>query len=140
MGLFDFFNKFISIDTMLKHATQNPNSAEAWYACGVYYTNSGNFQKAIEYYDKTLQLKRDYVEALINRAGSYGMIGEYSKAIRDYDSAINIDSRCSDAYFNRGISYARAGNEAKALEDIGLSARLGYKQAQDFLRSEGITW
>ena len=66
--------------------------------------------------------------------------GEYNKAIRDYDSAINIDSRCSDAYFNRGISYAKAGNEAKALEDIGLSARLGYKQAQDFLRSEGITW
>ena len=44
------------------------------------------------------------------------------------------------AYSNRGNAYYKLGNKKAAIEDFKISARLGYKDAQDFLRSQGIEW
>lgn len=59
---------------------------------------------------------------------------------KDYDKVIELNPKDANAYFNRGIAYQKLGSDNNMKQDAKIAARLGYKEAQDFLRSEGIEW
>ena len=44
------------------------------------------------------------------------------------------------ACFNRDTLYLKSGNNPEAIKDFRIAARLGDKQAQDYLESKGIGW
>ncbi|MBP8626961.1 MAG: tetratricopeptide repeat protein [Syntrophorhabdales bacterium] len=43
------------------------------------------------------------------------------------------------AYNNRGYTYKNLGNYKQAIRNFKIAARLGHKDAQDYLREEGIS-
>ena len=97
-------------------ATQIPGtyatvSAENYNNLGVQEYEKGNYEKAIEYFTKAIELKPDYAEAYFNRGlayfktGSYYNREPYEKAIQDFTKAIELKPDFVDAYYHRGLAY-----------------------------------
>jgi len=59
-------------------------------------------------------------------------------AIEAYTSAISLNPNYAEAYYHRGLAYDKLGNHRHAVKDHETAANLGYKPAQEFLRSRGI--
>lgn len=57
------------------------------------------YQRAIEYYSKTLSVKSDEIEAYYWRGQSYFNLGKKSEALRDVDKALSLDPG-NETYLN----------------------------------------
>ncbi|MGA9110134.1 MAG: tetratricopeptide repeat protein, partial [Smithella sp.] len=62
------------------------------------------------------------------------------QAIADYSKAIELNPKYAEAYHNRGITYGSLGNYNQEIADIKKAARLGLKEARDYLSEQGIVW
>jgi tetratricopeptide (TPR) repeat protein len=76
----------------------------------------------------------------VNRGGAYVKLGNHKRAIEDYDKAIELNAEFALAYYNRGIAYSAFGNHNQAIKDWKIAASLGLKEAQDYLKQQGISW
>jgi len=78
--------------------------------------------------------------AYANRAINYIRLGNYQQALTDYDKAIQLAPKNAVLYKERGLTYENLGDYRQAIKDYKTAARLGDKDAQDILRSKGISW
>ena len=60
------------------------------------------------------------------------------KALNAFNKAIELDPKVAKAYVNRGRVYYYLGNHKQAIADWKIAARLGLKEAQDYLKQQGI--
>ena len=81
------------------------------------YSELGKNERAIEDYDKAIELDPDDDGAYNNRGFSYRRLGQYQRAIEDFDKAIELDPNFAGAYNNRGFSYRNLGRYQRALDD-----------------------
>jgi len=79
------------------------------------YYYKGNYDKAIEYYEKAIELKSDD-EVYYNMGYVYCNKGNYDKAIECYEKAIELKPDKNEAYNNMGNAYYNKGNYDKAIE------------------------
>jgi Tfp pilus assembly protein PilF len=100
----------------------------------------GSYERALEDYTRALLLNPDNVDAYNNRGTTYMKLTNIERAIEDFSSALVLDPENDKAYANRGIAFEQQGSYERALEDYQISARLGNKQAQKYLRSKGVGW
>jgi len=99
----------------------------------------GEYQKAMEYFEKTIRLKPAYAEAHNNLGFMYGKIGEHQKAIECYEEAIYIDPELAIAHYNLGVAYEAIGEPQKALACYKEALRIqpDYPEARDKLGKSG---
>ena len=95
---------------------------------GIAYTNLGDFQKAIEYYEKSLEIveaigDKDEESACYTNLGfAYNMLGDFQKAIeyseKSLEIAKNTGNRAveSGCYGSLGIAYDKLGDFQKAID------------------------
>jgi tetratricopeptide (TPR) repeat protein len=69
---------------------------------------------AIHDYDKALELKLDFVEALCNKGAALAQIQRYEEAILALDKAVEIKPDFAVAWHNRGIVLAKMKNYSEA--------------------------
>ena len=62
------------------------------------------------------------------------------KAIQMYEKAIELDPDDADAYNNLGNAYYDKGETDQALIYFKKAAKLGSKDAQDWLEKNGYDW
>ncbi|XP_066492059.1 small glutamine-rich tetratricopeptide repeat-containing protein alpha [Tiliqua scincoides] len=63
-----------------------------------------NFESAISYYGKAIELNPSNAVYYCNRAAAYSKLGNYAGAVRDCERAINIDPKYSKAYGRMGLA------------------------------------
>jgi len=91
---------------------------------GITEYEKGNYQEAIELYNKGINNNPDDACLFNNRGLAYYSLEQYKKAISDYDKAIELKPDFTDAYYNRGLAYFRKGSyynfepHKKAIEDF----------------------
>jgi Flp pilus assembly protein TadD len=155
----DDFNKTIKLVPNSKEAYHN--RAKAYLMLGNYQEAILNFNKAIEldpkseefYYDRRLAYQlaiEDYSEAIqknpkkiepyIYRGFSFFMIGQFDQALEDFNKVIYLNPDLSIGYYNRGLFYLNSDNRQAGIKDFQTAAHMGNKQAQGYLKSEGIGW
>ncbi|MCZ7380032.1 MAG: tetratricopeptide repeat protein [Candidatus Methanoperedens sp.] len=81
-------------------------TAEGHFIKGYAYYSARKFDKAIEDYNKAIELNPKLAEAYNNRGVVYIYIKEFDKAIKDYNKAIELDPKYAEAYNNRGAVYS----------------------------------
>ena len=81
-------------------------------------------ERAIEDYDKAIELNPEYAAAYYNRGNRYRDLGQHERAIEDYDSAIELGPELAEAYSNRGITYADLGQHEQAIENYDMILEL----------------
>lgn len=79
-------------------ATNPGESSKNYNAMGYEYHKKGQYDKAIIWYNRALEVNPQNVEAYVNRGNSYATKGQYNLAIADYNKAIEINPKYSMAY------------------------------------------
>lgn len=87
-----------------------------WINIGYYYSNTGNNDKAMEYYKKALAVNRSW-HALNNIGYSLNLKGEYSEALLYFDEALSLDSHAY-TYNNRGLAKIKLGDIEEGLKNL----------------------
>lgn len=81
-------------------------TAEEWKKLGNLELDSANFDKAIEYYLKSIETDSTYFDAYHNLGLAFANIQDFEKAVEFYLKAIAIKDTEADTYFLLGSAYA----------------------------------
>lgn len=84
---------------------------------GLSYDLKGQWDNAIDEYNKIIKINPRYAEAYYNRGLLYGMKGNEDQAISDFSKAIEMNPRDAGAYNNRGNAYFYKGQYVKSVSD-----------------------
>jgi len=110
---------------IFSHTAQVTNNNYLAYELrGIAYSKKGQFQRAIQDYNKairfyeSIQLQHDYSSVFFNRAMAYTSLRQYQPAIEDYNKAILMNADFAEAYNNRGRIYGQLGQYQLAIDDF----------------------
>ncbi|PXF60920.1 MAG: hypothetical protein C4B59_07075 [Candidatus Methanogaster sp.] len=111
---------------------KEPNRVEAYNNRGVAYARLNQHERAIEDYDRAVELNPEDAEAYFNRGNAYARLNQNERAIEDYDRAVELNSEDAEAYFNRGVAYARLNQNERAIEDYDRAVELNSEDAEAY--------
>ena len=77
-----------------------------------------NNSRAIEDYNRALEVRPGFIEALYNRGIAYYQVGMYQKSIEDFSTVIQVNIGFASAYFNRSFPLARLGRYKEAIASL----------------------
>jgi len=92
--------------------------ASAYGNRGIVYKNMGQYQRAIQDYNRALDLYPRYPRTLYNRAIAYQRLGEFELALADLNKAIELDQLLPEIYDARGVSYWNLGKYDLAIRNF----------------------
>lgn len=92
---------------------------------------SGNFKKALEYYDAALTLKSHYDLAWIMKGNALSALGRFEEAIECFKKALEINTQSEEAWYNLGATLYNMGrfDDELACYDKALEIRPDYVKA-----------
>lgn len=93
-----------------------------------------HFERAIEYYDKSIELNGGFTPTYNDRGVSYFYLKQYEKSIEDYNKAIELNPNYLYAYYNRGCSYSSLKQYDKAIEDYIKAIELNPALKEAYIR------
>ena len=91
--------------------------AKVWNNRGTALGQVGKYQKAIECFDKAIEINPNYINALNSKGTALHYLDDYQKAIECYDKAIEINPEDADAWCAKGLSLTCLKNYQKAIEE-----------------------
>lgn len=99
-------------------------------AIGLLY--KGEYNKSIEMFDKSIDLKSDWEISYFYRAAAHQALEKFDDAMLDYSKAISINPKMTDAYYNKAqITLSRKDipnpDINKAVEDLKKALELDPK-------------
>ena len=68
-----------------------PKHYQSYYGLGVVEMTQGNYQKALERFNKAIELKRDFSSPYYQKARAYAMLGNANAALDALKRAIQLD-------------------------------------------------
>jgi len=95
-----------------------PKDAEQYFERGKEFFNKGYIQKAIENFDKAIEINPQHVWIYNHRGVAKKEFEQYKEAIEDFDKAVEIEPRYALAYHNRGRLKDKLGLHEEAKEDF----------------------
>ena len=105
-----------ALTNYLKAIKNNPESKKAQYSAGWCYNAKQEYNNAIGYLKKALELDKDYISASTELGYSYYSMGEYSNALALFEKSISIDPKNSLAHYYAGLCYISQKNKESALK------------------------
>ena len=96
--------------------TSQVKDANYYYNLGNYYASRGDYTKAAEFFQQSINLDVSFEDSYINLANSYGMLKQYEKSINVSEQLLQRNPNNIKALENLAFTYRSAGNEAKADE------------------------
>ncbi len=98
--------------------TLYPDSVAIAYSNrGNLFYDQGKYKRAIEDYDRSLEIDPDAARTVYNKGGAYHYIGQSRRAIELYTKAIELDPKPDEFYFNRGTTYSQIKEYDLAIDD-----------------------
>lgn len=104
-----------AIATIEKAIEQNPNDALAHNALGVIYSQKGEFDKALEYFDKAISLKDDYFKAIYNKFNLLISNRKIEEATALIENLTKQHPDHADGWINYAMLTAGAGKREEAM-------------------------
>ena len=111
-----------------------------WLHKGYVADYNKEYDKAISFYLRSIELKPDDADAYFNMGIAYNNQGNYPKAIESYEKAIDLKPDYASAYNNMGNAYHDQGNTQLQILNYKKAAKLGHQGCQDWLKKYGHDW
>ena len=106
--------------------------------------NSGQYEQAIEGFQKVLKVDKEQPSVWGNLAAAYAKLEQYDLSLQNYQTAISMEPENSAYYQNMGSVYAAQGNDEKARElyekAASLAVNLSPKDAATNYYNMGVTY
>ena len=106
--------------------------ALAYYNYGIGLKETGENDKALAYFNKAVELKDDYTDALIGRAMLNSLFGNSAQAIADFNKILKLGTSKDVTYFIRGKLNSEMGNPYLALADYNHAIELNSSKYEYF--------
>ncbi len=90
-------------------AKMNEQDPKHQFNLGLFHLREGNFDEAIRYLNKALELKPDYDHALCTLGLAYSMKGELQKSVDYLKKCLNINPGMTEAHNYLGVAYQELG-------------------------------
>ncbi len=116
-----------------------PHDFGAYSNRGSVYARLGQYQNAIEDFNKAINLKpsKDTEVYYNSRGDVYLKTGQYQLATDDFNKAISLNPDYTDAYINRAIAYLSRGNKKFGCYDAHKACELGNCKILETARDKG---
>ena len=90
--------------TALLQATRTtPDNVNAWTQLGHLYFDTGQYEKAVHAYEKSLELDPSRPDVWTDLGVMYRRTGDATQALKCFDRALSIDAGHETALFNKGV-------------------------------------
>jgi tetratricopeptide (TPR) repeat protein len=103
--------KFVKYSTMGNRAME----AKIWFAKGNDLYKIKDYKRAIDCYDKALELDPSDAHTWCNKGVVYVSLKETKKALICYDKALELDPKYSQVWCNKGVLFMEEGNYKNAI-------------------------
>lgn len=114
-----------------------PHHPEAFFDLGVAYLESGDYKNAIEYFQQTLTMQPDYIDADYNIAISLSKLDKNDEALQKYQQIVQRDPVYENAYYQMGSIRFQKQEWDLAEQDFAKVVELN-PQSNDALISIGL--
>lgn len=95
------------------------NRASTWVNLGILQMRSGDYERSMQSYDKSLTIAPDSPEALINRGAALIYLDRSEDAIVDLTKSIELGTRkLPEALYNRALAYEKLEQFENAYFDL----------------------
>ena len=103
-------DSLISMDPTGKHA-------EPYYFKGVYYSNTGNNELALDFFNQAIQHDYYFLDAYMEKGRLLFDQKKYKPALETFELAVRVTPTFADAYYWQGKTKEAMGNKAEAKLD-----------------------
>lgn len=101
-----------------------PDCAIAYNNRGNAYNFNGQYEKALNDFNRAIEINPALELAYFNRGKIYEKLKDYGRAIEDFTNALNIQPSFVMGYVDRGVIYSRIGEYDKAYNDLARALQL----------------
>jgi tetratricopeptide (TPR) repeat protein len=112
---------------------------ERWNEKCIGFEKSGEYEKAIECFDRIIVLNPNLGIVYYNRGVNYCFLKQYERAMEDFDKAIELNPNLAEAYAGRGNTYAQLEQYEIAIEDFDKAIELNPNLAEAYC-NRGIVY
>jgi tetratricopeptide (TPR) repeat protein len=101
---------------------------------GEFYENDGETEKALQFFNRSIEANSQNQNAYFHRGSIYGKAGRTPEAIEDFTRAIRYYPGFTQAYINRAIARAMQGDSPGAMADLDTVIARGGNESAFFNR------
>jgi tetratricopeptide (TPR) repeat protein len=112
----------------------NPTRDLLWDNLSLLYYDQGNYQKAIEYATKRIELNPKNHVPYIDRGLCYRILKKYKEAEKDFNQSLAIKPDFHRAFGYRSVLYLETGQYQKAYDDALKAVQINPKYGFGYLR------
>jgi tetratricopeptide (TPR) repeat protein len=110
-----------------------PNDSGSYKNRGTAYLTAGKYYEAKIDFDKALNLRPDYPDALIGRGIAFVTQNYFNDALKDFSNAITYDPQNAPAYFNQGFTLSNLGRFAEAIQSYSRAIGLKHDYGEAYV-------
>lgn len=145
----DFFNKLLGKDKFTSEEAKNakeaiekalhysPQNEQAWLQKGIIYQLSNKNEQAIQYFEKSLSIKKN-ISVLLILSVEYFNQQQYHKAIAYIDQLINANANLNISYVLKAYSYLMLKEDSKINECFENAIKLTVKNISKPIKNASI--
>lgn len=116
--------QLITISIFLIITVLNSQDVKDFYLAGAGKIKVEEFNEAIPYLNRAIQLDPKHKESYFARGFAYFNLNKLQEAISDFTKAIELDPKFTDAYYQRAITYYQLNNYTLSLNDLNKAIEL----------------
>ncbi len=91
------------LDALIQATQATPENVNTWTQLGHFYFDSGNHAKAVQAYEKSLELDASRPDVWTDLGVMYRRTDNPKKAVESFDRAISLNAHHEIAMFNKGV-------------------------------------
>lgn len=95
-----------------------------------------NIEAALSAYEKSLQLKPDYLEAWLGKGNALAKLQQVTAAISAYEQAIHLKPDCFPAWFGKARCHALQNQMEVTIESLQHAIELNPDKVKELLRTD----
>ncbi len=124
---------FTNVLKIQSDSVQSAKNYGVWYSRALAYQRMGMLFKAIEDYEKALELNPGCTKCIERLAPAYIKVKKYKEAKDIYSIAIELQPDNASYYYERGLLNIQMGHKNIGCEDLNKSLELGLKKSETAL-------
>jgi tetratricopeptide (TPR) repeat protein len=93
-----------------------PLKTEDYFSRGADFYYKGDYEHALEAYEKAIELKPDYAGAWCNKGVALGRLDRHEEALKAYEKAIELKPDYAGAWYNKDVALGKLGRYEEALK------------------------